>query len=799
MLDFDILKEAGTTNDRLREFFTAEMPDKLSLDKLLAAMPSKERKPWVKKKKEDVEQRKKYEERIGSWLQEAIVFSLSNHHIYSAVDLAWDSTPINKTILPLMLYAQGRIDFTKAASALKDLPDSQKYVKKNDRGEVTSIDLPKFFDCNVNLIRSVVTRRLAAQTNKYNNLYPFFKFEGRSKSQVAKLRADGTSERMDIMADQYDYRRAQEQEGRDTMLFGHDVAFPRCAWERETQWERRPVAPEFVSEDGKIPKVARIVKEGVCFVNPHPSRVIWDNNSPLASLNTDTGCEWAGFWDVTRYRNVAENPSYFNRKAVTFGPNAAVWFTAYTTYFTQHFDKIVPPSLPVDSVGLNDRKSNVGLYTGEMADAAVFFTHLYVKETPQAWGWGDYPYPVWVHLAVAGDHTVIHAEIMPSMPAAVGSFNESDNRLVNISLAHELMSYQDQLTNLYTQFLETLKTDMFAVAVINTDIFPDDDDGKKALAEFKKVMSGNNFYAGTQILMASFGRAQQLLGQSGALSADNIFKIVRSAPNEKLAELLKAIASPISLAERMVWMRPHEQGQPVSHEITARETHAMSGTTDDMRNFFSDAMDAMRSAKKKICYESWMACGSDQVELSVINRYPKSVIEKAGLAVVDEDGDGDLELANGLPSKGRYVRLMGSKRALQHDYIFTTRDGSERSADTKAATVLVELLRALSQMPPEITKAIIGGMGREKLYEIINEIFRMADASIDLKLELKPGDDDALLIEDDEQVMALIEKMAQAVQKNTADLAALQQMIQQMLGPQLAPAPGAAMAPAVAA
>ena len=51
MIDFEILKEAGTTNERLRELFTAKLPPKPQLDEL----PKEERKRIEK----DIENREK--------------------------------------------------------------------------------------------------------------------------------------------------------------------------------------------------------------------------------------------------------------------------------------------------------------------------------------------------------------------------------------------------------------------------------------------------------------------------------------------------------------------------------------------------------------------------------------------------------------------------------------------------------------------------------------------------------------------------------------------------------------------
>jgi len=101
-------------------------------------------------------------------------------------------------------------------------------------------------------------------------------------------------------------------------------------------------------------------------------------------------------------------------------------------------------------------------------------------------------------------------------------------------------------------------------------------------------------------------------------------------------------------------------------------------------------------------------------------------------------------------------------------------------------------------MQPSVQNAILSAMGKEKLFDIFNTIFRLADAGVDLKLELKPGDNDALLLEDDEQVMQLIQRLSQAVQQNTNDVAQLKQLATIAIGGGQ-PTPGAPPAAPAAA
>jgi len=750
MIDYEILAEYGTTDQRLRDFFTAVEPTSPQRLKMAAEE--------LRVRERDINNRAKFEKYIAGLLQEHIVFSLSNHSKLAAVDMAWDSFPVNSAIVPLMQYAQGRIDMAQVGRSMKDVPNGASYLRKNDKGEVIGVDAPRFFEVNVNLLRSVITRRRAAQIQKYDRMWPYFKYEPRDQTQVGKLRADMVSQRMDIMADQYGYRHFTSQAVLHMLLYSKCVAFPRAHWEREIQLERMP-GNLLKDEDGKLRTRTRVLREGLSWVLPHPSRVFYDNNYPLTSLNEDTGCEYIGFWDVTRWGDIANNADYFNRKRVSYTSGMVDWFSTYWAYFNQYFTTVIPPSMPQargDNVNFtNDRKNQVGLFTGQMEQVSTIFTHLWIKVRPQNWGWGRYPHPIWVHLKVAGDATVVYAKIVPSCPAATFSYNENDARLFNISMAHELMPFQDQLTNLFSQLLETIKQDLFSVCVLNTDVFPDDAHGKQALAEFEALMQNKATYCSMQMLEVSFNKLIQL-----GIKPEQAFTVVRSSPNTHIDKIFQSISETVKMAERLMVMSTHEQGQAASHEISATESHEISQSTDTVYDFISVGIDEGRAAMKRICFDSLVACGSDDVELTVSSRYPASVVKQAGFTVVS-DQMGDL---------AGYSRVTGSKNNLVHDLIFTSRDGGDRPAGQQAATVLIQMLQAIGGLEKDIQQAVIGAMGKEKVFEILNQIFKCADAGVDLKLELKPGDDNNLLISQNQQVMDGMQRLAQAVQKDSQDI-----------------------------
>jgi hypothetical protein len=704
MIRFSALKSVGTTNERLKEIFTAT--------------PLAEGGDFTEEEKEErkklCDTRKKFEDRINNRLMEHINHSLKNYQFYSAVDLAWEPPPLAQKIHPLVLYAQNRIDVSSCANQLAALKCTDEFVKKDEKGTITGIDAPRFFDVSINLVRSITTRRLAAQSNKYNNLFPYLKYEPRSTSQVGKLRADVFSQRADIMADQFDYKHHHTQVYRDAMLYGHSIDFVRCAWERDMQWAEKSKAPGDTSD----PTFESVVtREGLAWVTPHPTRVFWDNAYPLASLNSDSGCTYVGFWDVSRFGDIATNPLYWNRKEVGYNQTYIGLFATYAQYFSQYYTKITPPAPPdnwADATSSNDRSNLIGYYSGEANDVSVVKAEYFEKLTPSEWGIGTYPYPVWVRFVVAGWNTVIYAEILPNCPAAVLSFNERDDRQVNLGIGHELLAWQDHMTNLVSYLLLALSGDNQKIMVLDIDVLT-----PEMLTLFRKRTQGKNWRSETTILEISRAKLAEL-----GLKIEDIVKLVETRSSAQITLIFEAMLRLMQLMERTLALSPQEQGQPAPREISATETNLIAGTTESVYNFISDAIDEFRSAVKRIVYEAYMAFGEPNFKVPIIGRYSPATIKKAGLEISDMD---DEEAAQ---SFGRLTgTITGAKRALEHEYIFTSRDGADRASNQQAAQTLSEFMKTVFPIP-----AFQEAMTRNKMCGILNEVARLSGA-FDLHLD----------------------------------------------------------------
>src|SRR5690625_2960183 len=550
MVDPKVLEKYGSTREAIRQLFTCKPVGPDVTD------------PAERKKRENLlKQRQRFERLIASRIDHAVAANFRNYHFYAAADLAWDSHAITKMTVPLMQYAQGKLKFTKLRDRIKDLDRSQleKFCEFDKNGEIAEIDLPRFHDTWVNIVRSFVTRRTASVAATYVTSHPLFKYNPYSTSWVAKLRGDLLSQRSEMIVNQYNYRHDLVQVVRDMHLYGHTVEFPARSWDREEQIFHTDI------REGLSPRAeARTVREGLPFVRPHPTRVIYDNSKPLSGINTNTGPKWIGFWDVRRFGDVAGNPQYFNRNDIEVSAKWHRFYNQNTDYFEQYFDcRLSFPSTDVDVAGANDRLNNMTgaggalggqRYSTEREDDSVVVTEYRERVIPKDVGLGDYPHPVWLRLVVAGDRTVICGECLPSLPAIYYGYNENDGRHVNISFAHEAMEWQDPLTNMLTQLLMTQAAGLIKLITLNIDMVRDPELRK----QFKKLLRGNKIFEQPRLIEYS---AAKLREQGIDPRTEEVLKLHEAKWAAAISQFFRGCIGPRSLAERWLHSSAPAQGQ----------------------------------------------------------------------------------------------------------------------------------------------------------------------------------------------------------------------------------------------
>jgi hypothetical protein len=764
MIDPRAMKNLGSTNERLREILTAKMPDKPKDGENY----SDAEKEQCEKREEDCKLRKKFEEYFQNKLDERVLESVRDYRFYSVIDLAWDSDPINRQTLPLVQFAQGLINVETCVKDLESLGMTQ-FIKRDEKEGPPTIDLPLFFTFNVNLVRSIINRRLAAQSNKFSNVWPFFKYEARGSSNEDKLRSDVTSQRMDIMADQMGYRHNQVQWIRDAMLHGWSANFACSAWDVKKTIEIENDGKDLPEEQWKT--VTKIEREGVKYFHPHPTRVFWDDAHPLSTINDDLGCQFAGYWDIRRYSDIVGQRGYFNADAVQW--SSAFWDQLINTGYPSSYNCTVsPPSVRNVRGGLepgveNDQKSTFGLYTTDTKDASTLVAQFYRRLIPKEVGWGDYPEPVWVRFVVAGNQgTVVFAEWMPSLPVAYLGINQNDSRRKSLSLAHEILPFQDQMTNLVTQMLKLAQLSMVKIADIDTSNLSEEQI-KKLQGDLQSRNLGSNV-----VVIASNHADNRELG----IKDSKRINMTDISVGETMSGLLRAMAELTQLAERNLSMSPAEQGQPIEREASATEVNEISNTTQSVYSFISDSIDEGRSAMKKICYESLIAMGQEYQVMPVQHRYTKKTIESAGFKVVPSGDYGQTETG-----AQRYT-VAGNKKNLVAELIFTTRDGAERASNAAAANTLAQLAGTLVTMP-----GVMQAMGKERFYSLLNEIFRLSGSGFDLNLEMQEGESNDFEDPKFGQLVQMVQQLGESVKQigeqgaaNSEELAKIDQILPQI-------------------
>lgn len=707
MVSRKLLEATGCTDARLREIFTAEADASTPNGKI----------------------RKSFEDRIRSRTLEGMQACLKNAHRWQAVDVGWDSTPVQPQTIPLLLYAQGKIKLDDCVTELEKSELGKQCVVrgKNDDGRDTiKIDMPRLYEVSINLIRSYVTRRHATQTARFSHLWPFLKYEPRGTDDVAKLRGDALSQRIEAMTDAYGYRHLCSQSYRHIFLYSRAMIFPRAAWDVKTGWRLKEANTE--TPKGEDPELESFVdREGVDLALVHPSRYYYDRSAPLANINYDTGPSWLGYWDIVRFSAI-KSGNYFNLTQVGTSEAQSGIITANGQYFAYYFDpkvlKMPEPCHGRDPAMDNDRRQGVGFYASEDGDKGVIVNQYFERVNPHAAGIGKLNMDVWMRLSAAGDGTIIAAEFLPTtIPAMYGGVNENDDRLINASMAMELMQFQDQLTNIFSQMLMNLRTSMFQVWAIDQDLLD------KTMRDYiEETIKAGKYYTEPQAWFYSGSK----LNETGAQSPRALLQVIQANASQTITESMNAAAQVLNMADRVLVLSNNEAGQPNPREVSAREVTEISTTTNAIASFTSDGVDEQRCALKRFLYDSLIGMGTQEFRVPVMGRYLKQTIEDAGFKVEGDSPDDNAVLPMKTPITGRL-------KDLEYDYYFDSRDGADRPVNSQAAGVLSQLMGQIMQVP-----MIAQAVGKRRLFEILNEIFRQCGAGFDLKLSLDDGEDEEM-------------------------------------------------------
>jgi hypothetical protein len=788
MTDPAVLKHFGCSNERLREIFVTPCcsePCPPDADEVKKAAYEKQQKNY--------RIRKKFEDEIRSNMLEGVATNARNSRPCQAVDMAWDAPPISKETVPLLLWAMGKIDVPRLWDVLErevGATTAATFLKKDPTsGELLKPAVPRICDVKIDVVRSYITRSLAAMDSLWANQWPLLRYEPRGTEAVAMLRSDALTQRVDIMSDAYGYRHQGTQWRRDMLLYGQSIVFPRTAWDRQISWRFK------ASNTGEPSKEVEsyITREGLDLVNPHPNRVAYDMSAPLASINTDTGPRWIFYWDITRFRNLYDDPKYFNLDQIWFSEDWTQLTAMYPEFFGYYFDPCVlqwPDVYGNDPSLMNDRPSRIGIYASKWKDKGVLVLPYFKKINPKVEGIGDYDADVWVKLVVAGDNTVIGAEWLPSIPCAYGAINWNDGKVANQSMGMALLGYQDQASNIMSHMLQQLRSSLVQLWLIDTDSLD-----PEVVKSLEKNAANADWWVDAKVLKYSAKKLAEL----GIQDPRQAFAIVQNNIQNVLQNGFTALGQLFNTADRMLVLSPNELGQPNPREVAAREVQEIANSVQAVAAFKNEGPREQIAALKEMIYDSLITCAEETVRLPVEGRYTKKVIKAAGFTVpddVDEETKDNQAVPVGTP-------IMGSLKNLRYDYNFNSRDGAERTPNTKGAQAIAQVLAPLMQ-DPEMRAAL----GKKRLFGLINTMLRMSDAPINTQIQIADGEEDEMPVAPQGVPAGPPQAGGASAPGTDARIARLEQIIMemakaqgQMPAQQAAPpnSPAAALAPPVAA
>jgi hypothetical protein len=563
--------------------------------------------------------------------------------------------------------------------------------KQNNGSPGFKLSLPTFLNVLLPLAASYTHIRWAKLSGDRDQ-QPLLKYDPLRLNHKDMALCRVITSRVGRMSTDMGYREVIRQSTLGALQYSACINFPMEAYYQEKQW---------------IGGKEKVVKEGVRWFRPHWTKVFFDTAHPLHTLNSDTGCQYVGYWSLMRFGDVADNKDYWNREKIGIGKDPGWRSDALFDYYqnaypcTMRFPRF-------RSGGENSREEEAFLYrTKDHADAAVDITVLFHKLVPADHGLGDYKYPVWMRFVYAADRTVIFAEPMGYCPAHAYTLDFDENKDRNTSLTLELIPFQDHLSNILSQFILTTKKNLMNVTAVNTDIISPDF-MEKIQRQSENALRGHAFFPYSE----KSARKQQ----SDVGAAFQPLAIQK----QSTAEILNLLQTVINLMERVLGFTAQEVGGQATHQQSATESNIVAANTSIRIGHTAAGMDSAIHAMKKAVYNAFINYGSDEVVAQVADLHPegKKRLEEAGFKI--EEG------ANSTAG------VVGPKSSLLVEEFSSDRDGSNRINEQQAASMMLTLIDRL--MVPQFAEQI----GIVPMLDMLQEFATLSGIPGDFVSKIKP-------------------------------------------------------------
>ena len=724
MIDLNVLSSRGVDTDKLKSVFDG---DDVTI--------SEKSKPLLY--------------RIRGRIADGLQWCIKNHKVYHALDLAWE-TPFRQVSSTLAYsLVNNDLDEQTVKSAAKDWGLTGMLDDVSDsKGTRKNLNLPIFFNVFVPIVRAYVTIRWARIYNDRRQ-YPLFKYEMAQNTTTNKLRSDIITDRVQTMSNNYGYSETLKQGIFQMLHYGSCFQFPQEEWHSEKQVLRNKAG---VEEE-------KYVREGLRYHLPHPSRVFFDQAHRTTTFNTDSGCSFAGYWRVMRYGDIRMNDKFWNVDKIRYGRTTDMLSSAKT-----YLELVSPCTMEFptskNAFGNMDREEELDrFYNKSDDDKAVLITEYYEKLVPSEYGLGDYDHPVWFRFCLANDDTILYAAPMPYCPVVYYAYDPHEGRSMNASLSLEIIPFQDQIGNLLSQYLLSVKQNLANITFVDSDQVP-----KSMIDQLQnwgeKIFRGLNFMP--------FSSRQNKFAQSDVREAFNSVRFSTLDTNG----IVGAMRQVIDMLERLLVISAQEIAQVASHEQTAEEVRTVATTTTTRLAFTATGVDDAINAWKEQLYRGLMAYGEDEVYANINSQYTMDALHSLGFTVTEKDED-----------RSGSVKVRGQKSALALESIGSYRDSLDRVSDNAMAAALTQFYQIVGN-DQEIRQSV----GIDQMLDVVNRVGQMLGLPKDFKLQKinegqSPDQQAEQMVAVAEEIKgSVLQEVGQAIEpiaKNTQEnTSAIEQLIQ---------------------
>lgn len=667
---------------------------------------------------------KKLVNQIRDTIQGGINRNRSDYRLFKALDWAYDTPFYQVSYTQLRGLISSQPDQKKVMEAVNSwglthlLPD-----KLNKDGTVCCgangkpekvLNLPVFFNIFVPIVMSYITIRWAKLFND-RNLIPTYKYEPVTFTRDNRFRCEVITQLVQRQSVWFDYPADIKQSILQTLLYGFCINFPREAWYVERQ----------ETEEGK----EEIVREGLRWNMPHPSRTYYDLYHRLSSLNSNSGCEYAGYWELCRYRDIYDNPLYWNKERITMG--AQSWFDLSTTgsdFLQQVFPCVMSfPNASGDGaggVGALDRQNEAARTYGQGEyDNATLLTQHFQKLVPADYGLGEYKNPIWMRFVFASDNAVVWAEPLAFTVLPTYTYDADFNRARFRSLALEIIPFQDHISNILTQWILAVKDNLVNPVFYDKEKIP-----QTYVQELQnlgqKILNGRLF-----IPFESTPNYRMKMEQRDAFFSPQL-------THHNTAELANLVAGVLNMLDRIMQLSPQEIGQTAPHEQTAEETRVIAQNTSTRVIFTGTGIDSGDNAKKTALYDALMAHADDDITVSVSSAFATTeeefnkLLKAVGFEFTDKEQKFD-------PEKPEMMhQITGNKSYLAIEEFSSTRENETRINLPAIADAMSKIFVAIAGNP-----VLIQAIGPPQLVELLNQIIVTSGLPQEFRLRGKPMQD----------------------------------------------------------